>query len=97
MGRAFGCRPICMEGHDVKRVLRTFAAGARVYAAGGELPDNHPVVKASPRLFEPVPGAAKSTSRKPKAKGKADEQKDNDGDQGDGQEQKDDGDADGDT
>lgn len=63
----------------MKRVRKAFASGARVYPAGADLPDNHPAVKAAPGLFEPVPGAAKSTSRKPKATTKADEKKD-DGD-----------------
>lgn len=78
----------------MKRVLRTFAAGARVYAVGGELPDNHPVVKASPGLFESVAAPAKS-SRKGKGKGKPAEEKP--AEDGDGQEQKDETDADGDT
>lgn len=60
----------------MKRVKKAFASGARVYPAGAELPENHPVVKAAPGLFESVTGPAKSTSRKPKAKPKADEQKD---------------------
>lgn len=73
----------------MKRVKRPFAAGARVYAAGAELPDDHPAVKASPRLFEPVPGTTKSTSRKPKAKRPTED--------GNGQEEKGTGDADGDS
>lgn len=73
----------------MKRVLRTFAAGARVYPAGAELPDNHPAVKASPGLFESVAAPAKPP-RKGKGKPKAAED-------GDGQEQKDETDADGDT
>lgn len=61
----------------MKRVKRAFAAGARVYPAGAELPDDHPVVKASPGLFESVPAPAKP-SRKGKGKGKA--EGDGDGD-----------------
>lgn len=69
----------------MKRVKRAFAAGARVYAAGAEVPDDHPAVKASPGLFESVPAPAKPTR---KGKAKADEKKNA---------SKDDGDADGDT
>ena len=71
----------------MKRVKRAFAAGARVYAAGAELPDNHPAVKASPRLFESVPGQPKRGRSKTKTK-----TSDTTGD--DGQEEKDQADAD---
>ncbi|MFE9642364.1 hypothetical protein ACFYOC_25410 [Nocardiopsis alba] len=72
----------------MKRVLRAFAAGARVYAAGAELPDNHPAVKAAPSLFEHVPGQPKRS--RPKTKTKADVPTA----EGDGQEEKGTGDAD---
>lgn len=89
----------------MKRVKKAFAAGSRVYAAGAELPDTHPAVKASPGLFESVPAQAKQPRRGKSAKAKAepDEKKEGDGQEpkepaeNDGQEAKDEADADGDS
>lgn len=52
----------------MKRVLRTFVAGTRVYAAGGELPNTHPVVTSCPMFFEDVPAPAPKRTRKRKSK-----------------------------
>lgn len=87
----------------MKRVKKAFATGARVYAAGAELPDNHPVVKASPGLFETVPGQAKRGRGKAKDKpaeeqeDKPAEEQEGTSEEGDGQEDKDAPGADGDT